>query len=432
VAPKANSQLHLKTDAPKDKMPWRDKYFGRTYREIAGIINSFAGKIPVEVYYMSKREAFSKRFGPGVLPGILLGDWLRLLATNRFAVSPPFWLRACSIGYCSLVNSVFAIFERLRYGSRLANVKVESPVFILGHWRQGTTHLHNLLATDDQFYGPTLYQVCYPHTFLTTESTWVSKAIANHLPATRPMDNMALGVEVPFEDEYAICASGRYSPYLSFAFPRRRTHYDRYLTLHEVSKGEIEAWKQQLGRFLRKVIFKSGRKLILKSPTHTGRVKTLLGMFPNAKFIHIHRNPFDVFLSTRHQVNVALDWYELQAGNREWVDDWIIDRFRRIYDSFFDERGLIPEGNYCEVEFEQLEREPIAEVRRIYTTLGFPDSDAAADKLRAYVDSLEGYRKNSFPPLSNALRERIIREWGFAFSDWGYAIASETKGEIKA
>ncbi len=376
---------------------------------------------------MSERGAFSKRFGPGILPGILLGDWLRLLASNRFGVSPACWLRACSVGYCSFVNSAFGVIERFRYGARLSNVEVEPPVFILGHWRQGTTHLHNLLATDDRFSCPTLYQVCYPHTFLTTESTWVSKAIAKHLPETRPMDNVALGVEAPFEDEYAICASGRYSPYLSFAFPRRRTHYDRYLTLHDVSNGELEAWKRQLDGFLKKVTFKSGGKLILKSPTHTCRVKTLLEMFPGAKFIHIHRNPFDVFLSTRHQVHVALDWYQLQVSDREWVDDWIIDRFRRMYESFFNERALIPEGNFCEVEFEQLEREPITEIQRIYTTLGFPDFGAVADKLSAYADSLTGYQKNTFPSLSTALRERIKHEWGCAFSDWDYVMDSEVE-----
>ena len=98
-----------------------------------------------------------------------------------------------------------------------------------------------------------------------------------------------------------------------------------------------------------------------------------------------------------------------------------------MYDSFFNERVLIPEGDFCEVEFEQLDREPIAEIRRIYTTLGLPEFDAIANKLSAYVDSLKGYQKNTFSSLSSALREQIRREWGFAFSDWDYAMDSEVE-----
>ena len=147
------------------------------------------------------------------MPGILLGDWVRLLAANRFAVSPSCWLRAGAISCCSIANSMWGLIERRRYGGQISGVSVPPPVFILGHWRQGTTHLHNLLATDDRFGYPTLYQVCFPHTFLTTESTWGARAIGKLLPDKRPMDNMALGIGVPFEDEYALCASGRYSPY---------------------------------------------------------------------------------------------------------------------------------------------------------------------------------------------------------------------------
>ena len=35
-----------------------------------------------------------------------------------------------------------------------------------------------------------------------------------------------------------------------------------------------------------------------KNPPHTGRVKELVKMFPNAKFIYLMRNPYTVFEST--------------------------------------------------------------------------------------------------------------------------------------
>lgn len=379
---------------------------------------------------MSERDSFSKRFGPGILPGISLVDWFRLLAANRLAISPACFVRAASIGYCSFVNSVIRIFERVRYESKLKTVSTLPPVFILGHWRQGTTHLHNLFATDERFHCPTLYQVCYPHTFLTTESTWVSRAIAKHVPHKRPMDNMSLGVDLPFEDEYAICASGLYSPYLNFVFPRRRMHYDRYLTLRDLSDRELKGWKRQFSVFLKKLTLRYERPLVLKSPTHTCRIQILLDLFPEAKFVHIHRNPYHVFQSTQHQVNVALDWYRLQSIDRNTLDDWIIRRYQEMYDSFFEERHLIPKGHYCEVAFEQLEQDPIAEVRRIYSTISLPDFEETADKLKDYLGSVAGYHKNEFPPLSSSLRDRISQEWHSAFSEWGYPTISNGESRI--
>jgi len=99
-----------------------------------------------------------------MLGGILLGDWLRLLAENRFAISPNCWIRAMSIGGCSLINTSLHLIERLRYGAKIEKIEVEPPVFILGHWRQGTTLLHNLFAVDERFHCPSAYQVCNPHT----------------------------------------------------------------------------------------------------------------------------------------------------------------------------------------------------------------------------------------------------------------------------
>ena len=47
--------------------------------------------------------------------------------------------------------------------------RFDAPLFILGIWRSGTTHLHNLFAQDDRFAFANNYQVCFPRTFLTME-----------------------------------------------------------------------------------------------------------------------------------------------------------------------------------------------------------------------------------------------------------------------
>ena len=143
------------------------------------------------------RWRFLHLFGPGGYPGFLTGDWLRLLRDNRFSVSPAYLFRAASASFSSLTNSVIALNERRRYGAEIEKTTVPSPIFILGHWRSGTTYLHQLLALEERFAFPNLYQVSYPHIFLSTEtaSTRLTRFL---LPRARPFDSVRQTWEMPY------------------------------------------------------------------------------------------------------------------------------------------------------------------------------------------------------------------------------------------
>src|SRR5678816_885369 len=118
---------------------------------------------------MAWRDAFLRWFGPGMLGGITFGDWVRLLVDNRFNVSPRRLPRAMAITAQSAQNSAMKWIEDVRYGASVRDANVLPPLFVLGHWRSGTTHLHNLLAVDDRFAFPNNYQALFPHAFLSME-----------------------------------------------------------------------------------------------------------------------------------------------------------------------------------------------------------------------------------------------------------------------
>ena len=112
------------------------------------------------------------------------------------------------------------------------------------------------------------------------------------------MDNMAAGFDRPQEDEFALCMLGEPSPYLTIAFPNRGPQYGDYLDLEGLSPRALASWKRTLYQFLQKITFRNPKRLILKSPPHTARLKVLRNLFPEAIFIHIVRDPFVVFPST--------------------------------------------------------------------------------------------------------------------------------------
>ena len=366
------------------------------------------------------RERFLIWGGPGVLAGITLGDWFKLLRENRFAVDPAYLSRAVSISVAALINSPFRWYEERRYGAKLRDVAVERPLFVLGHWRSGTTHLHYLLGLDDRFACPHLYHVHYPHTFLSTEGRF-SGPTALLLPRHRPYDNVHLDLAVPCEDEFAMCVSGFMSCYLAGVFPRRAEHYDQFLTFRHAPAHAVEQWKSSLLTLLKKLTLKEGKPLILKSPTHTGRIKLLLEMFPDIRFVHIHRDPYTVFQSTVHTHATGLPFARLQhTSGVDWTAR-IIRQYKEVYEAFFDERSLIPAGRIHELCFEQLEQDPVGEMRKLYAALGLPEFENVEPQLRTYLDSLSSYRKNVFPELAPDVRRRIAAEWARCFDEWGYS-----------
>jgi hypothetical protein len=368
---------------------------------------------------MNWRQKFVFYLGSGYFFGITLGDWLTLLRENRFAVAPSCLMRAASATITSIPNSVACWLENARYQNMWERVEIPPPLFILGHYRSGTTHLHNLLAVDPRFAYLNAYQGCYPHTFLITEGL-NSRIYSRFLPPHRPFDNVPIRFDVPYEDEIAMTTMTHSALYLSFAFPQRCRHYDRFLTYRTATPEEISEWQTALLRLLKKLTFKYNKPLVLKSPPNTCRIKLLLDMFPDAKFVHIHRDPYTVIQSTLHLMRVGLEWLRLQSPDGiDWVDR-TLGQWREMYDVYFEERELIPAGNLHEMAFADLERDPVGELKRMYESLRLPPFEAVAPALTEYVASIASYKKNKYEEVPPDLRTRIAESCRRGFEEWGY------------
>ena len=85
-------------------------------------------------------------------------------------------------------------------------------------------------------------------------------------------------------------------------------------------------------------------------------------------------------------------------------------------------RDLIPAGALCEIRFEDLEKDPVGQIRRVYRELNLPDFEQALPKIEQYAASLSGYKKNVFTPLPGPVREKVSRAWTRNFREWGYPV----------
>ncbi len=366
------------------------------------------------------------------LIGITRQDWLRLLRENRFAIAPRYWNRALAVTMMSLANSRDQRREEEQYGAAVEKAEIKPPLFILGHWRSGTTLLHELLALDEQFAYANLFQVSHPHTFLCREAI-IEQALAKAEAEQRPMDAMRVTFRSPGEEEAALAVASLRSPMLAWSFPRNEAFYERFLTFREAQAEDLAAWKAAFLKFVQKLSWRYGsRPLVLKSPPHTGRIKLLLELFPQARFVHIHRDPFAVFQSTRALYDKAAAASHLQLPDSAQIDEGILRRYVAMYDAFFEEQPLIRADRFCEIAFAELESDPLGQLRRIYEHLGLPGFAAAAPKMQAELAARRNYRKNEHAPLPEALREKIVTRWQRSFAVWGYAMAPQPEKSTTA
>jgi hypothetical protein len=171
----------------------------------------------------------------------------------------------------------------------------------------------------------------------------------------------------------------------------------------------------------RATLHAEGKRLVLKNPINTARVSLLLELFPHAKFIHIHRDPYEVFLSTRHLHQEVLRFTRLQDFSRDDLVGNVIGLYRTVLERFLADKERIPPENFVEIGFADLERDPVGVLRRIYDRLAIPGFAAAAPAFQRYVSAQAYYRRNSFTIGDDDIA-LVNRHWRFAFETWGYTM----------
>ena len=358
-----------------------------------------------------------------LVTGIELQDWIKMLSDNGWRVDPTYFHRFAWITGWSLPATLLGRFEDMKYARQIASMEIDpTPIFILGHWRSGTTHLHNLLGRDPNHTFTTVYQCVFPTSFLTGEK-FVPKLTGRFLTDTRTYDNVAHGWYEAAEDEIALVKLHGLSPYVSFMFPDNRAKYAKYIDFIECTEKERKIWKDGLAYLIKKVMISTGgKRVVIKSCTHAARVRLLLEMFPNAKFVHIHRNPYECFASTLH-MRSHTDWENFFHLPEE---NWEGERMEQtamlgkaIFERLEEDKHLIPPENYYEIGYEELVGNELEVLQDIYTKFDLPDQEQYFETISEYLESIKGYKTNVLK-IDQELKDFTWDRWRIAFDAYGY------------
>jgi hypothetical protein len=338
---------------------------------------------------------------------------------NRFAVDPKYWYIAAIVSVNSTINLALRWIQHGLYGHELSQVRIEKqPVFVIGHWRTGTTLLHELMIQDRQFNYPDFFACFNPNHRLLSERFF--KTYGTFLaPEQRPMDNMAAGWDRPQEDEFALCLLGLPSTYTDIAFPNHPSMCPGALDLSGLSSGELKRWKRTFRHFLQTLMFRDSRRLVLKSPPHTARIPILLQMFPDARFVHIVRDPYVVFPSTVNLWKSLARSHCFHTPNHKDVEEKVLREFRVIYDRLEEARPLLRSNQFHELRYEELIADPVGELGKVYSALELDGFDSARSRVEEYLRQTQGYETNKYT-ITDEQRKLVDGHWGDVIRRYGY------------
>ena len=142
-------------------------------------------------------------------------------------------------------------------------------------------------------------------------------------------------------------------------------------------------------------------------------------MYPNAKFIYIHRNPVEVFLSTQNFYRKMMPHLQLQSITNDEIDKMILEVYKLIVGDYLEQKQKIPKGNLVEVAFSELEMKPTEILKKIYIQLDLPNFESAISSFECYLGTMKNYKKNKHS-IDRKDFEKVRENWDFAFKEWSY------------
>ena len=355
---------------------------------------------------------------PHPLSGANIGTLARVV---QRAGAPTKALTGMAIAGAALARWPFSTAERLVMETRLPRAEyLPPPLLILGHWRSGTTHLYNVMVKSGAwgFVPPVA-------TGLPWDLFGLGRAfrplLEKALPEHRYIDTIPVTPDSPQEDEIAVANMTDLSFYHGIYFPRAFEEFlARGLFFDACSEADIERWRERFVYLLRKLShYQDGRPLLIKNPVYTARLAMLRRMFPLAKFVHIRRNPYEVFVSMRNFYEKLFAEFALQPYAHVDIDEAILGVYERMMDQLARDAADLSPPAYLDLAYEDLDRDGIGTLRRIYEMLDLPGYAAARGPFEAYLATVKGFRKNKFT-CSDAVAEKVEARLGRYIRQWGY------------
>ena len=320
------------------------------------------------------------------------------------------------------IMNILSPFRAYEESAVLPKARKSSPekiVFIVGHWRSGTTFLHNLMCSALNSTFISTYHTVFAN-YMGSQAL-VKPIMRIVMPDRRPADNMKLDADLPQEEEFALSNTNPHSYYRFMYFPR---NYDKYyreaIHFEGLTAGEVEAFTRDYRDIIHKAqYFRPAQNMIVKNPVNTGRVAWLHQQYPDAKFIHIYRSPYDVYRSTFRFFSQLLPTLWFQVVDEQFISDMIFDIYKRVHVDYEQQLSTVPEAQVAEVRYESFVENPMTELERLYSDLDIDGFEDSREVFQTYCDARKSHKQQAYQ-YSDEERGLIHGHLGEWIDRWGY------------
>lgn len=314
-----------------------------------------------------------------------------------------------------ILSEPLRIIEVLLFERRIQKqVLTEDPIFILGHWRSGTSHLQQVLSKDPAHASLNLYEMLSPDHFLWTER-WLLpffNGLIKRFGVRYAFQRRTLDLRLCGEMDTALCSLGTTNAYTwGHLFPKK---YRAWMHSHLFNNSN-EADLSDYDYLIRKLSFQSGNKrIVVKSPGDTARISTLLKWYPNAKFVSISRPSYAIYGSTKYLWNAIQRENSLQLLGDDEISTHVIWTYRELMNVYEKMKSSIPVGNLSEISFEHLHSNPEETIRSLYKQLSIGTYPEV--QLNALFEANKEHRPENYI-TDEHLQQDLKEAWGIYFKD---------------
>jgi hypothetical protein len=305
---------------------------------------------------------------------------------------------------------------------------MEPPVFIIGFWRSGTTLLHSLLCQDHTAAYTTTFQTVFPNLVL-TQSWWLKHVINYFLPAQRPYDNVNMDVDFPQEEDFGLMNIQPATIYKFFIFPADFDQIiDKNLFTGKLPPARVKEWKEAYRGMIAKATFNTGgTRYIGKNPCHLTRTGLLKEMFPDAKFIFIHRHPYKVTESLYHFILGVFPGVQLQEVPPSFSREKVVLLYQKIMNTYLHDRQQIPDSDLLEIRLDDFLEDIPGHLAGIYNKFNLGDFNRVSGRIEKFLAENEKPDRQAYPPALETIR--LVNQHASTIMDkFGY---NTTPGDLR-
>ncbi|ANH37400.1 Sulfotransferase domain protein [Nocardioides dokdonensis FR1436] len=294
-----------------------------------------------------------------------------------------------------------------------ADVPVERPIFVMGLPRTGTTALHRLLVSDPGHQGLEMWLTQFPQP-RPPRGTWeadpIFAAMQEAFSAHHVEDPEYMGIHYMDATSVEECwrllrQTGKSNSYESLANLPRYTDWLR-------GQDWTDAYARHRQNLQLIGMNDPEKRWVLKNPSHMTALDALMRVYPDALVVYTHRDPVSCIASS-----CSLSAATTAGHSDTYVGGVIghtqLDLWSRAYHSFHDARPRYDQAQFVDVDFADLQGDPIGTVRGVYDAFGLSlsaEAEAVVREIDAEARSGHARPSHQYSLKDYGLSETQVRD----------------------